>query len=114
MLTLQQVAHALDGEVAGEQVRAPGPGHSSKDRLLSVKLDNNGEPIVHSFVGDDDLKCKDYVRDRCGFAPWQSRRRKPREAIATYSYHDEAGELLFEVLRFEPKDFRQGIVTATE
>lgn len=31
---------------------------------------------------------------------------KPK-IIAGYSYRDEAGELLFEVARFEPKDFRQ-------
>ena len=27
--------------------------------------------------------------------------------VATYPYHDEGGELLFEVVRFDPKDFRQ-------
>ena len=31
----------------------------------------------------------------------------PRRIVATYPYQDEAGALLFEVLRFEPKDFRQ-------
>jgi putative DNA primase/helicase len=30
-----------------------------------------------------------------------------REAIATYPYVDENGELLFEAVRFEPKDFQQ-------
>jgi hypothetical protein len=91
-LTLQQVARALDGEVSGDQVRAPGPGHSRKDRSLSVKLDDNGEPIVHSFADDEDLKCKDddedlkckdYVRERCGLPPWQPRRGKARETIAS-------------------------------
>ena len=82
-LTLQQVARVLDGEVSGEQVRAPGPGHSRKDRSLSVKLDDNGEPIVHSFADDEDLKCKDYVRERCGLPPWQPRRGKARETIAS-------------------------------
>ncbi len=27
--------------------------------------------------------------------------------VATYDYHDETGDLLFQVVRFEPKDFRQ-------
>ena len=31
----------------------------------------------------------------------------PSRVVATYPYHDEAGELLFEVVRREPKDFRQ-------
>lgn len=30
-----------------------------------------------------------------------------REIVDTYGYTNEAGELLFEVVRFEPKDFRQ-------
>ena len=40
ILTLQQVARALHGEVSGKQVRAPGPGHSRQDRSLSVKLND--------------------------------------------------------------------------
>jgi putative DNA primase/helicase len=30
-----------------------------------------------------------------------------RRIVATYGYRDEAGELLFQVVRYEPKDFRQ-------
>ncbi len=30
-----------------------------------------------------------------------------RRIVATYPYHDEAGTLLYEVVRFAPKDFRQ-------
>jgi hypothetical protein len=31
----------------------------------------------------------------------------PRQPVAVYPYTDEAGAVLFEVVRFEPKDFRQ-------
>jgi putative DNA primase/helicase len=31
----------------------------------------------------------------------------PRRIVATYPYHDEDGKLLFEAVRYEPKDFRQ-------
>jgi putative DNA primase/helicase len=27
--------------------------------------------------------------------------------VAAYDYHDENGKLLYQVVRFEPKDFRQ-------
>lgn len=33
--------------------------------------------------------------------------KRSREPVATYDYHDEDGKLLFQVCRFEPKDFRQ-------
>ena len=49
---LQTLARALGGEVNDGQVIAPGPGHSAKDRSLSVKLDNNAPDgfLVHSFT----------------------------------------------------------------
>ena len=30
-----------------------------------------------------------------------------KKIIATYDYNDESGTLLFQVIRYEPKDFRQ-------
>ena len=61
---LQTLAKALGGEVNGSQVLAPGPGHSTIDRSLSVKLDSNAPDgfLTHSFAGDDAIICRDYVR----------------------------------------------------
>jgi hypothetical protein len=33
--------------------------------------------------------------------------KSPRQIVATYNYRDERGDLLFQVCRFDPKDFRQ-------
>jgi hypothetical protein len=106
MMSLQQIARALDGEIAGNQVRAPGPGHSPKDRSLTVKLDNRGEIIVYSHAGDDVIRCKDYVREKCGLPAWR-KNTVVREVVETYPYTDAAGELLFQVLRYTPKGFSQ-------
>lgn len=35
------------------------------------------------------------------------RRGKPGKIVATYDYKDEAGQLRFQVVRYQPKDFRQ-------
>jgi hypothetical protein len=72
-LSLQSVAQALGGVVHNGQVLAPGPGHSPKDRSLSVKLDPAAPDgfVVHSFAGDDDLKAKDYVRGKCGLGAFK-------------------------------------------
>lgn len=61
-----------------------------------------------------------YLFGRCGCRathnPWENappevreRRRdlQERRIVATYDYSDEAGKLLFQVVRFDPKDFRQ-------
>ena len=40
--------------------------------------------------------------------PPRAGKREPKPCIvATYSYHDENGALLFQTVRYEPKDFRQ-------
>jgi hypothetical protein len=112
MMTLQQVARALGGEISAGQVLAPGPNHTPKDRSLSIKLDAiaPGGFVVHSFAGDDPIICKDYVRQKLGLPPFGrdagTTGPKPK-AVATYDYADEQGELLFQVVRYEPKNFRQ-------
>jgi hypothetical protein len=131
---LQALARALGGVVNGGQVLAPGPGHGATDRSLSIKLDS-GAPdgfLVHSFAADDAILCRDYVREKIGLpvfkpnghgrrasdaaiiaavmeaAADRSRNDKPKGGIVTnYDYTDADGKLLYQVLRYEPKDFRQ-------
>jgi hypothetical protein len=114
VIDLAILARALDGEVAGGQVLAPGPGHSAKDRSLAVKLDL-GAPdgfVVFSHAGDDPIPCRDHVRSRLGLPPFKPNGRGTsekanRRIVARYPYVDETGALLYEVVRYEPKDFRQ-------
>jgi hypothetical protein len=128
-VSLQHIARSLNGEVRGNQVAAPGPGHSAADRSLSVKISDSGEDIVvHSFAGDDPIECKKYVREKCGLQSFKpngnrhsdqdltrliqeaivAQQREPRsKPVATYNYEDRDGTLLYQVLRYEPKTFRQ-------
>jgi hypothetical protein len=74
------VARALGGEVNGRnRVQAPGPGHSAKDRSLSIKLEPNapGGFLVHSFAGDDPMACKDYVRRVLGIPAFGTANHRP-------------------------------------
>jgi putative DNA primase/helicase len=76
---LRTLARALDGEVASGQVLAPGPGHSPRDRSLSVRLsatDPDGF-VTHSFVGDDFRDCRAHVLARLGLTADRDRRRDP-------------------------------------
>lgn len=68
MVSLPGIARALRGKVVGNQVLAPGPNHSAKDRSLSVQL-SPGSPdgfIVFSHAGDDFRTCRDYVAGALG------------------------------------------------
>src|SRR6476646_2766726 len=98
--SVTEAARLLDGEAAGDRVLCPGPGHSSRDRSLSVRFDPNapGGYLVHSYASDDWSACRDYVRERLGLAPWggppqaQSRNCLPPAhpaRLATLVAHDD-------------------------
>ena len=73
-LDIRAVAHALGGDVIGrDRVAAPGPGHTDRDRSLTVTLDANAPDgfICFSHAGDPWDVCKDYVRERLGLPQWQ-------------------------------------------
>jgi hypothetical protein len=101
---------------------------------MSVKLDAAAPDglVVHSFAGDDPIACKDYVRERAGlpaFKPNGGGRRRASateinamlatamqsiesepakgRVVAAYDYTDAKGDVLYQVVRLEPKSFRQ-------
>jgi Toprim domain len=61
--------------VRGTQILAPGPGHSPKDRSLSVKLDPSapGGVLIHSFAADPFPACRDHVASKLGLSHWVTR-----------------------------------------
>lgn len=73
MTTLNEIARALGGEISGRQVLAPGPGHSPRDRSLSVRLSPAAPDgfLTFSHCGDDWRECRDHVRRRLGLPEWQ-------------------------------------------
>jgi|SRR5579884_610008 hypothetical protein len=82
-MDLRAIARALDGDVCGRQVLAPGPGHSKKDRSLSIRLNPSapGGFVVFSHAGDDWRDCRDHVSALApGFdTPRQQKRSRPRQ-----------------------------------
>ena len=131
MLSLNQIASALGGHVSRDQVLAPGPGHSPKDRSLSITLaDNQDGFICHSFCGDDPMECKDYIRSKIGLPEFKpsgkgngahyasedeiaknlqaaiAKTAAPAIVEAAYDYTDAYRTLLYQVLRMRPKAFR--------
>ena len=75
--SLAQLAAALDGQIHNGRVLCPGPGHSRKDRSLSVRPSTGTADgfVVHSFSGDDWRDCKAYVRERLGLPAFGKRGR---------------------------------------
>jgi hypothetical protein len=130
MLTLADIARAVNGRIVGHSVRAPSPGHSNADDGMSIKL-APGAPdgfLVHLFNGSgeaEELAAKDFIRERLGLPAWEpehkpmngrveetirriSARAKPKSKItATYDYKTADGALMYQVVREAPKSFKQ-------
>jgi putative DNA primase/helicase len=91
---------------SGWQARCP--AHEDRKASLSISRGDDGRVLLHCHAGCTPeaivqalgLKMSDLMPDSNGKQP-------KRRIVATYDYHDEQGELLFQVCRFEPKDFRQ-------
>src|SRR4051794_15606787 len=75
-MTPRDLARALGGDVQRDGALVPGPGHSRRDRSLSVTLSPSAPDgfAVYSQAGDDPLVCKDYVRGRLGLEPFRPKR----------------------------------------
>jgi predicted P-loop ATPase len=65
MLALCALARVLHGDLSGDDwINLPGPGHSSKDRSLGIRLNRHAPDgfSVHSFAGDDPATCRAYIK----------------------------------------------------
>ncbi len=76
MISAREAAAALGGQVTtATSFKCPGPGHSPRDRSLSVRLDPAAPDgfIIYSFAGDDPMVCRDHVRAALGLGLWRPR-----------------------------------------
>ncbi len=123
-MTLVEFADRLQGvkwQQGQEGFAAQCPAHDDKTPSLSVNLGDDGRLLVHCHAGCDaeavmvavgatlaDLfaEPRGNVLSGRNADVRRSRSERPR-VVAHYRYADENDDLLFEVVRFDPKDFRQ-------
>jgi len=90
------------------------PAHEDGKPSLSVTEGDDGRALIHchaecppeDVLAALGLSMRDLFDD-------DDRPTQARSALAEYDYTDESGELLFQVVRFAPKDFRQRRPDAT-
>lgn len=99
---LQKVLDKLEDVThqGGLQYKARCPSHDDDRASLSVSWGDKGKVLFNCHANCEPSD----VRDALGLG-WKDLE-QPRTIKATYGYKDEDGELKYQVVRYEPKDFR--------
>src|SRR6266576_3413762 len=90
------------------------PAHDDRKRSLTVAVGDSGALLLKCHAGNG-CSIERIVAaigiTKADLFPNNGRRpggeRRERRIAATYPYTDEHGALLFQVVRYKPKDFRQ-------
>src|SRR5262245_34599145 len=113
--TLERILGSLDG-VTGEypQYAAKCPAHDDDHASLSVGVGEDGTILLHCHAGTtgcplETITSKVGVRVADLFPPSSPNGHRPLRPVivATYDYLDEDGRLLFQVVRYSDKSFKQ-------
>ncbi|MFI5168078.1 MAG: AAA family ATPase [Thermoanaerobaculales bacterium] len=108
MSTLEAVLAKLpDARKSGAEWIARCPAHDDKSPSLAIREGSDGRVLLHCHAGCrlDAVLAIIGLNERDLFADG-SNSTGLGEPVTTYDYVDEAGRLLFQVCRFEPKAFR--------
>lgn len=81
------------------------PAHSDDNPSLGIIDSKDGKVLLRCFAGCSQEAVIAALRER---GLWQeAQRRRRRRIIATYDYTDEENTLVYQTVRYEPKDFTQ-------
>ncbi|OQW45380.1 MAG: hypothetical protein A4S16_13580 [Proteobacteria bacterium SG_bin6] len=103
MTDLHRIAAATGGEVRGNSVAFPTPGHSKRDRGTIATLAPNAPDglLVHSFNGGDPLAIKDQLREKGVLPDRGNGGGEGWRVTGTYEFADERGAVLYRTRRHE-------------
>ena len=100
----EQIAGRLHGRKSGDGWIARCPAHEDRSPSMSLR-EVSGKVLVHCHAGCEQRDVVNALESR---ELWpRSRARNSGSIVATYDYTDETGQLLYQVVRREPKSFQQ-------
>jgi DNA primase len=102
-MTIDSIVRALNARRSGAAWIAKCPAHDDKNPSLSIR-DADGKVLLHCHAGCTQGDVIDALK-ACGV--WQPERTENSRIVAEYDYTDEQGNLLYQVVRYQPKDFKQ-------
>jgi putative DNA primase/helicase len=103
-MTAYAIARGLQARRSGSSWMAKCPAHDDRSPSLAIR-ESQGKILLHCHAG---CTQRDVIESLKARGLWESGKCDPARAIvATYDYCDEYGELLYQVVRYQPKDFAQ-------
>jgi putative DNA primase/helicase len=102
-MTADGIARALDARRSGSSWMARCPAHNDKNPSLSIR-DFDGKVLLHCHAGCRQSEVIGVLEARGLWRPEPARKSR---IVATYDYTGQDGTVLYQVVRYEPKDFKQ-------
>jgi putative DNA primase/helicase len=103
-MTADAIVRGLQARRSGSTWMAKCPAHDDRTPSLAIR-ESQGKILVHCHAGCDQ---RDVIAALKARDLWKSQERDSgRRIVATYDYCDEDGKLLYQVVRYQPKDFKQ-------
>ena len=105
MSNLASIVHDLGARRSGSGFMGKCPAHEDRKPSLSI-AERNGKVLFHCHAGCSQESVLDALKSR---ALWEESAEPPARPriVDTYDYTDENGRLLYQIVRYEPKDFKQ-------
>jgi predicted P-loop ATPase len=110
MLNAQDIVKALGGRWKGNSGIAKCPAHDDKNPSLSVSEGEDGLTLWHCHAGCSQEDVRRALEERGHLEterPKSGTKKASSVIIAAYDYRGSTGDLLFQVVRYKPKQFRQ-------
>ncbi len=105
-MTAAEIAHHLQGRKSGSGYVAKCPAHDDHEPSLSLSDGDDGRLLAHCHAGCEQAAVIAALRE-LALWPEPDQRADRRRIVAEYNYTDENGAPLYQVVRFEPKTFKQ-------
>lgn len=102
-MTAESIVRALEARRSGSGWMAKCPAHNDNNPSLSIR-DVDGKVLLHCHAGCSQSDVIGVLEAR---GLWRPEPPLKPQIIATYDYTDEGGKLLYQVVRYQPKDFKQ-------
>ena len=103
MNEVHEIVNALCAQRSGSSWMARCPAHDDNNPSLAIR-EVDGKVLLHCHAGCTQRSVIDALTDR---GVWRPERTENPRIVCAYDYTDECGRLLYQVVRYEPKDFRQ-------